>query len=311
MRRSAVLVLLLAPAMAHASAPVVGGTTVPTGRWPDAVAVIGDTGTCTGTLIAPDVVLTAGHCAEIAPSEIVANTTDYGDGGTSIAVERVIAYPQWQTSFDLAVLVLATPVANVTPRAVGTGCTYNNLGDGTMVHLVGFGLTNDDGSGTNTAMHEAMAPVIDPDCMNGGEGCREALQPGGEFVAGGGGTDSCFGDSGGPVYLDTPRGQILVGAVSRGVSGASTPCGDGGIYERTDKVIAWIEQVTGEKIATDTCTGSDNTVSEDMADAGDASSGGGCASAGGGSAFVLFSTLAALGARRRRVVCPAVSGARS
>ena len=84
------------------------------------------------------------------------------------------------------------------------------------VHLVGFGLTEEAGTGNNTHLNQAMAPVVDPECM-GPYGCEHSIQPGGEFVAGGGGTDSCFGDSGGPVYLDTPRGVVAIGAVSRGV----------------------------------------------------------------------------------------------
>ena len=98
-----------------------------------------------------------------------------------------------------------------------------------------------------------MAPVVDPDC-SGGNGCNPQVAPGGEFVAGGGGTDSCFGDSGGPVYLDTPRGAVVIGAVSRGVDGAATPCGGGGIYVRTDKVIAWIEETAARAIAKDDCS---------------------------------------------------------
>ena len=35
------------------TAPVIGGTAVPAGKWPDAVAVLGAQGACTGTLIAP------------------------------------------------------------------------------------------------------------------------------------------------------------------------------------------------------------------------------------------------------------------
>src|SRR4030095_12862362 len=81
-RPALTLVLLaLAPALALASSGdpmrVIGGTEVPAGKWPDAVAVLGAQGSCTGTLIAPDVVLTAGHCAEVNPTQIIANTTTY------------------------------------------------------------------------------------------------------------------------------------------------------------------------------------------------------------------------------------------
>ena len=253
-RVRALVLLLVASATAHAgNAPVVGGTTVPAGKWPDAVAVIGAQGSCTGTLIAPTVVVTAGHCAEVNPSQIIANTTDYAvQGGVHVNVRSVTSYPAWQSTYDLAVIVLANPVAGIEPRAVGIDCTYDGFTSGSQVHLVGFGLIDEAGSGNNTALHEAMAPVTDPTCTVG-NGCQDSVAPGGEFVAGGSGTDSCFGDSGGPVYLDTPRGPVVIAAVSRGVNGAPTACGGGGIYVRIDKLVPWIETTTGVAIAKDKC----------------------------------------------------------
>jgi secreted trypsin-like serine protease len=253
---------LLAPALAFASSgasdpsQVIGGTVVPAGKWPDAVAVLGAQGSCTGTLIAPDVVITAGHCAEVNPSQVIANTTNYNAaGGITAQVKSITAYPSWETSYDVSVIVLAAPIQGVTPRLLGTDCTFQSFANGAQVHLVGFGLTDTAGQGDNTTLHEATAPVTDADC-SGGNGCVPGIAPGGEFVAGGSGTDSCFGDSGGPVYLDTPRGPIVIGAVSRGLDSSPTPCGGGGIYVRTDKVAAWLETTSGKTIALDTCSGS-------------------------------------------------------
>ena len=92
------------------AAPIVGGETVPAGRWPDTVAVLGTGGSCTGTLIAPDLVLTAGHCAKINPVRVVANTTDYAQPeGIKVNVTRTTAYPNWQTMYDIAVVEGASP----------------------------------------------------------------------------------------------------------------------------------------------------------------------------------------------------------
>ena len=89
-------------------ASIIGGTAVPTGKWPDAVAVLGATGACTGTLIAPDVVLTAGHCAGINPTRVIANTLDYrAPGGTSAALQITRPDPAWEYSYDASVYVLA------------------------------------------------------------------------------------------------------------------------------------------------------------------------------------------------------------
>ncbi len=290
----AALCLLASTALAHAADPVVGGAPVPAGTWPDAVAVIGATGTCSGTLIAPDIVLTAGHCSEIQPERIVAATTDYDQGGVAVVVAATIAHPSWMTSYDVALLVLATPVPDIAPRAIGTACTFAEFTAGSRVDLVGFGLTDDAATGDNTLLNEAMVQVTDPTCADG-DGCRPSIAPGGEFVAGGDGVDTCNGDSGGPVYLATPRGEVVIGVVSRGVSGASSPCGGGGIYVRTDKIAPWLADVAGT-VTTDSCIAPASAVASDDANPDVI---GGCSIADGDPAAIV-AMLALLGVRRRR-----------
>lgn len=309
-RLAVVLALTAAPALAAASTsgggssdpelgtisqPVVGGTMVPPGKWPDAVAVLGAKGTCSGTLIAPDVVLTAGHCSGIEASEVVIDSTNYNaSGGQRRKVARITAYPDYQKSYDIAVVVLDSPVDGIAPRTIASKCTYAGFSADTTVHLVGFGLAQADGGGTNTTLREAMAPVLDPDC-SGGNGCRDGASPDGEFVAGGGGADSCFGDSGGPVYLDTERGPVLIASVSRGLAGNPEPCGGAGIYVRTDKLVSWIEKTADRTVTTDDCTG--ELASENFS--GPAADGAGC-SAGGASSLAVAAVFLPLMRRRRR-----------
>ncbi len=290
-----------APNVSEQTSPIVGGTSAQSGQWPDAVAVIGTSGYCTGTLIAPDVVLTAGHCAKLSPFQVIADTLDFSvsSKGIRAAVATTVAHPDWQTSYDVAAVILSSPISGVAPRKIGTTCTFDGFARNTQVHLVGFGATNSRGNQTNTQLKQAVTLVTDPDCT-GGDGCKQAIAPGGEFVAGGSGqADSCFGDSGGPVYLDTPGGPVVIGSVSRGVSGSTTPCG-GGIYVRTDKIADWVAQVTGKEIAADACDGVPyNTDDGDDAPADDNSLIG-CSATGhdGGPAFVL--AMIALCSRRRR-----------
>ncbi len=284
------------PELGTISQPVVGGSSVPPGKWPDAVAVLGAKGTCSGTLIAPDVVLTAGHCSGIEANEVVIDSTNYNaSGGQRRKVVSLTAYPDYQKTYDVAVVMLDRPVDGIAPRTVASKCTYAGFSADTTVHLVGFGLAQADGGGTNTSLREAMAPVLDPDC-SGGNGCRDGASPNGEFVAGGGGADSCFGDSGGPVYLDTERGPVLIASVSRGLAGNPEPCGGAGIYVRTDKLAAWIEKTTDRSLTADDCTGelaSENDFS------GPASSGAGC-SAGGASSLAAAAIFVPLLLRRRK-----------
>lgn len=282
---------------------IVGGETVPAGRWPDTVAVLGTGGSCTGTLIAPDLVLTAGHCANINPTRVIANTTDYAQSeGIRVNVTRTTAYPNWKTMYDVAVIELASPITGIEPRKLGTSCTFNaSVKAKVQVHLVGFGATNTDGTQANTQLKEAMTAVSDPTCSASGMGCNKNVAPGGEFIAGGTGTaDSCFGDSGGPVYLDTPNGAVLIGAVSRGVDGASTPCGGGGIYVRTDKIVEWIESTTHKTVAKDTCEGAAFAADEKTDDPGADDQTVGCNAAGGSGLGAGLLVVAALLKRRRR-----------
>ncbi len=241
---------------AHAQpAPVVGGTKVPAGKWNDVVAVIGHRGTCSGTLIAPDVVLTAGHCVDIDPYEVVTNTTDHArPTGDRIAVKWARAYPDWEHRYDVAVLVL-DHVARPRPRPIAAACHANTrLLAGASLTVVGFGLTTPAGLDDNTRLHEASIPVLDPFCASA-PGCESDVRPNGEFTAGGRGTDSCFGDSGGPAFLETPAGPALVGVVSRGLAIPGAPCGNGGIYVRADKVVAWAQTVTDRRFTRTSCDG--------------------------------------------------------
>lgn len=293
------------------AAPVVGGTTVPAHAYPDAVAVLAANAACTGTLIAPDVVLTAGHCIEVHPVEVIVDTTDYASsGGEHIRVASAAAYPSWATQYDVGVLMLESP-AHTKPRPIAATCALTaDLVDGARVRLVGFGLTDEGGSGDNSRLHQALLDVTDGACTD--PACNSKVAPNGEFMAGGDGTDSCFGDSGGPVYVGTGAKAALAGVVSRGGGPDGAPCGGGGIYVRADKVVAWIEKTTGRTIARSACTagskadgGADDDSDATVA-APAASDAGGCAvggAAGAGTGGVGGSILAlgcALRITRRR-----------
>jgi secreted trypsin-like serine protease len=291
------LVILSSSALAGTlTEPVVGGTPVSAGEYPDVVLVVAPDALCTGTLVTPDVVLTAGHCIDTHPALVLIGSVDYqAPGGETIRVKSAVAYPDWQHQYDVGVLVLEH-AASTAPRAIASACTVKeHLAAGMPVQLVGFGLTTRTGTGENSRLHEASLPVIDATCAHD-PGCQPDVAPGGEFTAGGRGTDSCFGDSGGPLYVSTSHGPALVGVVSRGVELAGEPCGGDGVYVRADKVVPWIEKVTSEHVTRAVC--------DDKSDApGVGETGGGCSigpGAFGGAALVLAAMVWLLTIPRRR-----------
>ena len=288
---SIVLSIFLSAAPASGDpAPIVGGTNTRSRDWPDVVAVLGTKGLCTGTLIAPDVVLTAGHCIEIEPLYVVthADSLEPGASGEEIAVKWSRAYPQWQDRFDVGVVVLQR-MARTQPRAIATACfTNERLAAGAIVTIVGYGLIAPDASDANTRLHAAQIPVTDPFCEHA-PGCLRGAGPRAEFAAGGRGSDACYGDSGGPAYLATPTGFAVAGVISRGMAIDGLPCGNGGIYVRADKVVAWIQSVTERRIERVACDGpgDDPDATDDELAASE-----GCAVEPGGSRGTMFLVLA-------------------
>ena len=279
MRSFSLLVLLLANSTAFAEEEsIVGGSTVPRGRWPDVVAVIGRDGVCSGTLVAQDVVLTAGHCIEIQPYKVIVDTTDYArSGGEEIRVAWARAYPDWERRYDVGVLFLDQPATTAKPRVVASACTARALIEtGAEVQIAGFGLATAEGLDSNTRLREATVPIIDPTCTLD-PACNPDISPHGEFMAGGHGADTCFGDSGGPVYIDTRdgHGHALVGVVSRGLALPAAPCGNGGVYVRVDKVISWIQSVTGRTLSKSRCPSRHADGDEAASESGGCSAGAG------------------------------------
>lgn len=244
---------------------VVGGSQVADGTYEDAAGIIfGNSVSCTGVLVAPNVVLTAGHCVG-GITHVILGTNDYQQGGEIIRVERTIEHNNSWSTYDAAVLVLEED-AQTEPVVIAQDCILEDyLYDGATVTIVGYGATDNYGYQYGSKLNEADTTIDDHDCTSMQYGCNGSVSPGGEIGAGSSDDiDSCYGDSGGPLYLPTPEGRFLIGLTSRGYSNSTMPCGQGGIYVRPDAIIDWIEQVSEVDIPAPDCT--PNTVPAPVAD---------------------------------------------
>jgi secreted trypsin-like serine protease len=212
---------------------------------------------CGGSLIARDMILTAAHCLGSVDDPIVQiyaivnYTRSIGVTGSFTKYEfireisKLIIHPKFdgvKASNDLALLLLKKPVNGVPLIKLNNVLRLPSVGQNLTV--IGHGDVNNQGAVPDYLMEVSIKAISQKDC-NDKNSYNGVIVQSTMICAGGRGRDSCFGDSGGPLFI---RGRsndndVQVGIVSFGNPKACATANLPGVYTRVSYYRGWIYTV--------------------------------------------------------------------
>jgi secreted trypsin-like serine protease len=234
-----------------AQASVVGGKPAAPGQFPWMAFVVDFPGgetvtTCSGTVLAPRVVLTAAHCVldeqtgalnDAAGYRVVTGTVNWTFPERQVSeISRLIPYPRFGTGRDgfgdAALLVLATPTT-APSIPIATDANARLLRIGTHAVIAGWGQTSFDQKDLTESLMWAKT-VIESDRCEGLWGRICAI----DFPKASSG--ACHGDSGGPLVAAGRRthGWIEIGITEAGFDRCTTRRPQ--FFTRTDLISSWV-----------------------------------------------------------------------
>jgi secreted trypsin-like serine protease len=244
---AALALLAASPAGGSEREPrIVGGHVAPAGAYPWVVSLVAagaepEVGHgCGGSVIAPTMVLTAGHCvAGFTPEDfdVLVGRQRLSDDDTGQRV-GVTAYAHHPGPVDAALIRLAEPVAPA-PVGLATPEDAGLYAPGMQATAVGWGTKSENGGALADDLREVDVPIVsDSDCRRAYRGFGAVDAPR-SICAGAGGLDTCTGDSGGPLFVRDGSGsplQVGVTSFGRGCGRPRFP----GVYVEVPAVLDFV-----------------------------------------------------------------------
>ncbi|MEN3357131.1 MAG: hypothetical protein V7637_1113 [Mycobacteriales bacterium] len=189
---------------------------------------------CSGALIAPQWVISAGHCFHDAARRRINGRPPYTNSAVIIGrtdvrvgsgVLRSIVDVRQSPTNDIALVKLNAPVAGITPVALPKGAPKV----GEVVRLTGYGATGSTNPVPSLVLHTGQFTVTAISATVVGVTGRAPARN----------TSACLYDSGAPYFRDIHPATTLVSVES---TGPACPHAQQETTSRVDTVLAWITQ---------------------------------------------------------------------
>jgi hypothetical protein len=240
--------------------PIYGGIEVGPNEWNAVVAILAGSSLCSGTVVAKNLVLTAGHCLANhggnQPLDVFFDRTL--SAGNKVEAESFGVHPDFCSGsgcrddiFDFGYVIVANdftlpegnPFSGFAVPIVSQEEWDEAIRKNTEVTLVGYGETEEESNDAGIGIKRSVVTEL-----------TDVSPKGLEFQAGGAGRDTCVGDSGGPAFVQLENGQWrFAGVTSRG----SSPCGTGGYYGAPYASLCWLREETGVDLLPADCSACD------------------------------------------------------
>mmetsp|Transcript_5042 Transcript_5042/g.5848 ORF Transcript_5042/g.5848 Transcript_5042/m.5848 type:complete len:677 (-) Transcript_5042:124-2154(-) len=204
---------------------------------------------CGGSLVAPNLILSAAHCAgipgNIRVGSIRANSVYNGDPpGVEVIADQQIMHPEYEfPDYDYMLLVLSEAVNTSDYPPIDLNFDASEPRDGDELTVIGFGRISSGGGQPNNLLKVDVPTVSHDTCSSQYNGIREDLHLCAGYEKGG--KDSCQGDSGGPIFKEIDGVLKQVGIVSFG-RGCAEPNASG-VYARVSGVGDWLKKEICER----------------------------------------------------------------